>query len=70
MAQAVKKQADKATAILAMQEATLPKSTSKTSNPFDGCEPNLYPTMLGTSQIKVITGNCVKLTSGHILLFG
>ena len=47
VAQAAKKEADKATAIIAMTSAALPKDPSA----FKGCDQGAYPTMVGTIQI-------------------
>ena len=51
VAQAIKEQADKATAIVAMSSAVLPKDP-KARSTFKGCEPTNYPSMMGSDQIE------------------
>ena len=51
VAQAVKKEADKATAIVTASSVVLPKDP-KARSTFKGCNQAAYPSMMGTGQIE------------------
>lgn len=70
VAQAVKEQADKATAIVRAQSSVLPDSNSTSSLIFNGCLQLAYPTAMGTARIESSNAIGYRLATGSTLLFG
>jgi hypothetical protein len=70
VAQAVKEQADKATAIVRAQSSVLPDSNSTSSYIFNGCQQLAYPTAMGTARIESSNTIGYRLVTGSTLLFG
>ena len=69
VAQAAKEQADKATAVVSMQSATLPKNQSSASK-FGGCDPMAHPTMIGSGLVQEVNIFGMVLHSGQVVLSG